>query len=351
MDAPDAAGTPRLVREVDLDWRSVLWVMASLVGMLALFGLARRVPRTITALGVGTILAVACNPPVAALERRLRLPRPAAVATVLASLAVLLTVTGLLLVPPAVRQGRDLSNDLPRVVRDLGKLPLVGKQIRKADVSARIERSIEQLPERLAGDTAPLEKAARSIVDSLLAVVVTLLVALAMLLDGHRLLRAGRRLVAVERRARVDEVGKLTYRVVGRYVAGSLFVAGVCGVYVLVVGLVLKVPLTPMAAAWAAIWDLVPQIGGAAGGLPFIVLGLTRGGGTAVACAVAFLVYQQVKHQVIQPVLIGQAVKLSPPATMIAALVGVSAGGVVGALLAVPMVGAAKAVYLEFRRP
>ena len=42
-------------------------------------------------------------------------------------------------------------------------------------------------------------------------------------------------------------------------------------------------------------------------------------------------------------------VKLSPPATMTAALIGVSAGGVVGALLAVPVVAAAKAAYLELR--
>ncbi len=47
--------------------------------------------------------------------------------------------------------------------------------------------------------------------------------------------------------------------------------------------------------------------------------------------------------------MVGRSVDLSPPATMTAALVGVSAGGVVGAMLAVPLLGAAKAVYLELR--
>jgi predicted PurR-regulated permease PerM len=46
---------------------------------------------------------------------------------------------------------------------------------------------------------------------------------------------------------------------------------------------------------------------------------------------------------------VGRSVKLSPPATMTAALIGVSAGGVVGALLAVPVVAAAKAAYVELR--
>ena len=133
--------------------------------------------------------------------------------------------------------------------------------------------------------------------------------------------------------------------------AGSLLVAGFAGLVVLAAGLAAGVPLTPLAAVWVSVWDLVPQIGGAAGGIPFVLLGLTHGAGTAVVCAVVMLVYQQVKHQVLQPVLVGQAVKLSPPTTMVAALVGVSAGGVVGALLAVPLVGAAKAVYIELRYP
>jgi len=97
------------------------------------------------------------------------------------------------------------------------------------------------------------------------------------------------------------------------------------------------------------VWNLVPQIGGAAGGIPFVLLGFTQGLGTGLACAAFFVVYLQLENNVLSPLLVGQAVKLSPPATMTAALVGVSAGGVVGALLAVPLVGAAKAVYLELR--
>lgn len=350
MTAPDASRPPRLVREVDLDWRSVLVVLAAFVGLLAMRGLARRVPRTITGLGVALIIALAVNPLVAALERR-GLRRAPSVVAVLAALAAFFTVLGLLIVPPAVRQARDLTSERTKVVHDLGKLPVIGPRVRKADVQSKVDDFLDKLPKRLAGDTTPLKKAAKSVADGVLAAVLTMLFAVTMLLDGPRLLRALRRAVPIERRSRADEVARLAYRVVGRYVAGSLVVAAVCGFIVLASGLLLHVPLTPLAAVWAALWDLVPQIGGAAGGIPFVVLGLTRGAGTAVACLVVFFVYQQLKHQVIQPVLIGQAVKLSPPATMTAALVGVSAGGVVGALIAVPLVGAAKAVYLEFRRP
>jgi len=356
---PDPGSTPPPspplpVRVVDLDWRSVATVLAAFVGLVALTGFVRSVPRSAAALGVATVVALALEPVVARVTRVLchvRLGRASAVIATLSLLSGTAAVVMVLVVPPGVRQARELSGQLPRVVRQLDDLPLVGNRLQRADAAGKLQRGIEQLPDRLAGDAAPLERAARHVADGVLAAIVTALLAVTMMLDGPRLLAAARRLVPERRRPQADDLARLASRVVGHYVAGSLLVAGFAGLVVLVAGLAAGVPLTPLAAVWVSVWDLVPQIGGAAGGIPFVLLGLTHGAGTAVVCAVVMLVYQQVKHQVLQPVLVGQAVKLSPPTTMVAALVGVSAGGVVGALLAVPLVGAAKAVYIELRYP
>ncbi|MGH9164721.1 MAG: AI-2E family transporter [Acidimicrobiales bacterium] len=336
-------------RQVDLDWRSVVAVLCAFAALIVATGFVRAVPRTVTAVALATLLALALNPLVGLVERRLHLRRPAAVGAVGLAVVATVAVLALLLVPPAIRQGRALSRELPSVVAELGRLPVVGDDLAAADVPGRVERAIRELPERLAGDTAPIEGVARSVAGGLVAVVLTLLLAVSLLVDGQRLLRGGRRLLAPDRRPQADRIARLAYEVIGRYVAGSLLVAGIAGLVVLVAGLVLRVPLTPLAATWVAVWDLVPQIGGAAGGIPFVLLGFTRGAGTGVACGVLFVLYLQIENNVLGPLLVGQAVKLSPPATMTAALIGVSAGGVVGALLAVPLVGAAKAVVLELR--
>jgi predicted PurR-regulated permease PerM len=115
------------------------------------------------------------------------------------------------------------------------------------------------------------------------------------------------------------------------------------------VGLIIGVPLAPLVGAWVAVFDLVPQIGGAVGGIPFVVLAFTAGPGVGIGAAIFFILYLQFENHVLSPLVVGRSVDLSPPATMTAALVGVSAGGVVGAMLAVPLLGAAKAVYLELR--
>jgi predicted PurR-regulated permease PerM len=123
----------------------------------------------------------------------------------------------------------------------------------------------------------------------------------------------------------------------------------IAGAFTLIVGLALGVPLTPLVATWVAVWDLIPQIGGAMGGIPFVLLGFTQGVGVGVACLVLFVVYLQIENHLVTPLVVGQAIKLSPLATMIAALVGVAGGGVVGALVAVPVTGAVNLILREGR--
>jgi predicted PurR-regulated permease PerM len=335
----------------DLDWRSLASLAAAVAGVVTVAAVARSVPRTLAALGVASVLALGLDPLVGGLARRLRGARGPALAVVVAGFVAAVAAVALVVVPPAARQARDLGDDLPAVLDELTDLPVVGDQLADAGVPERLERTIRELPDRLLGDTSPLLRIGRRAADGFLAATVTLLFVVTLLLDGDRLVRAARRLVPLRHRPRAERLASVSYRVVGKYVAGSLLVAVVAGVANLVAGLLLGVPLAPLAALWVMVWNLVPQIGGAMGGIPFVLLGFTHGAGTGIACAAFFVVYLQLENNVLGPLLVGQAVQLSPPATMTAALVGVSAGGVVGALLAIPLLGAAKAIYLELRPP
>ncbi len=337
------------MRVAELDWRSVAWAMGAFVALVSATGLVHEAPRSITVLAVGVLVAMALDPVVTKVETRLGSRRSMAVAIVISAIAAAAMVIIAVLLPRAIDQGRDLSKDVDHVVSQINQLPVVGDDLKRAGAADKVQQWIKDLPKRFQGDDTPIGDAAVRLADGLLVTGFTLLITLALLLDGPRLVRGVCRLVPPRRRDRAVRIGRLAYATVGRYVAGSLLVACIAGVCTLVVGLVLRVPLAPLAAIWVALWDLIPQIGGAAGGIPFVLLGLTRGAGTAVACAVFFIVYLNVENHIIQPLVVGRAVKLSPPATMTAALIGVSAGGLVGALLAVPVVAAAKVVYTELR--
>src|SRR3954469_17689353 len=137
------------VRMVELDWRSVAVMLAGFVGLIAITGVARTAPRTITSVIVGSLLALALNPAVNAVQQRIGGRRVLAVSAVLTALALGFALIALLLGPPAVHQADRLRDEAPKAVQRLGDLPVVGDRLVKAGAPEKVQQWIEELPDRL----------------------------------------------------------------------------------------------------------------------------------------------------------------------------------------------------------
>ena len=348
--APDDEGVafgPQEVVRFDLDWRSAAFACGGVVALVATFALAAATSRTLTYLIIGMLLALALDPLVDAFQRRLDLRRGVAVGAVVAAFFVFIGLIGFLVGPETSKQARSLSEDLPDVVAQLNELPLVGDTLERNNVPQKVENWINDLPETLAGPDANLGDRAESILSGFLAAMATGLVVVTLLLDGDRLVGAFQRLTPDRHRPRIDRAGRQFYDIVGKYFAGSLLVAVIHGLYVLTIALILGVPLAPLLGLWAAVASLIPQIGGALAGTPFVLLGFTQSATTGVICLIAFVLYLNFENHILSPIIVGEAVDLSAPTTMVGAIVGASVAGVPGALVAVPLLGAGKAIYLE----
>lgn len=344
-DLPSEART----ETVEVHPGTLAGIVITAFALSVVISLAGAAKSSLTWIVIGGLLAMALDPVVRSIERRLQIRRSLALAMVI---VLVVAAANLLIVafgPRAINEARDFGRDIPGVVERLGELPVVGGRLRQADASAKVAQWLEDLPSKLSNDPEPLVSLTRTVLGGALAAFVTVLVAVALLLDGRRLASTARRLVPDGRRARFDRTLDVVYRTVGRYFAGSLLLASLTGTALFVGGLTFGVPLTPMLAVWAAMTNLIPQVGGFLGGSMFVLLGLTESPGTALACLVYFLVWQQIENHVLHPTIVGDAVNLSPPATMLAALVGGAAAGVPGALVAVPLLGAAKSILLELR--
>jgi predicted PurR-regulated permease PerM len=332
---------------VRLDWQSAAWISGGLFSALLLVAFLRNVPDSLTRVGVGVLLAFALDPVVVRLRARYRCSRPTAVAIVSSTVALLFAVLVLVLGPPAIKQARQFGRELPRTVEELYDIPLAGSWLRDVDAASQAREWAEDLPARI--DTEAITNTAKGLVDGVVAGLVVVLVGLAVLVDGERLTR--RLLAAIPDRIEPQavRVGRIFYRTIGAYFSGSLLVAALSATFILALGLAFGVPLAPAAALWMLVVNLIPQVGGLLGGGFFVVLALSKGVFTGLVCLALYLVYQQLENHVIQPAVVGKAVDLSAPATMLAALIGGAAAGIPGALVATPVVGATKALYLELR--
>ena len=341
-DRRDAAAPPTVLR---VDAVTTALVAGGVLAAMALLALVRTSQTVLTPLVLGVLFGLALDPVVGLLRHRLHCSRATATLAVAVALTFVFGGIVLLLGPKAVEQASTFADEVPQTIEQFYSWPVVGDRLEQWDAVGRAQNFVDDLPSRF--DTESISSLASRLLGGLGAALLVLVTTVAVLLDGDAIVRRARRLVPPTRRQRADDVGRIVYRSVARYFAGSLTVALLNGTVILTTGLILGVPLAPLAGIWAAITNLIPQIGGLLGGAFFVLLAFSQGPLTGVIALAVFLAYQQLENHIIQPTIIGRAVNLSPPTTMLAALIGGAAAGVPGALVATPLLGAVKSVWLD----
>ncbi len=346
--APEEPAARHLV--IDVAPRSVVFALIVVVTLVLTYRMLSDTPAVLIRTTLGIFLALALNPVVDAAMRRLGIRRAAAVTLVVGGFLAGAGTFGVLAVPRAVNQLSQVGAQVPAVISDLDSLPLVGRAIDENGIDDRVRDFLDNLPDTLATRDKALRGVVQSTGDGLVTVFWVLLVAITALLDGPRLAGHLRDLMPGRFHAELNHFGDLGYRVVGRYAAGTGFIAVVNAAAVTTIGLALGTPLAPLVGVWSGLWNIVPQIGGFMGGATLVVLSLTDGLGTGVSAAALFLVYQQLENHLIQPLITGRTIRISPLASITAVLAGAAAGGFVGALLANPLLAIGKAFFSEYRQ-
>lgn len=135
----------------------------------------------------------------------------------------------------------------------------------------------------------------------------------------------------------------------GAFFRGQLLVAAIVGLMSCLAFLIIGLPFWLPIGLLAGFFNIIPLVGPFVGGAAAVVVGGIEGGlSLAIKAALAMLVVQQIDNHFISPKVMGWAVRLHPVAVMIALILGASLGGIWGMLLAVPIMGVAKILFVHF---
>jgi predicted PurR-regulated permease PerM len=325
---------------------AVLGITALVVGVLLLGYLAWHV---LTWIVIATFLAAALNPAVEAFERR-GMPRGLA-ATVVFFLALAgLTLIGLVVIPPLVGQVRDFVEAVPGFIDDLtaGRGPL-GFLQEDYEIVDRIDEAIDRGGAAgVLGISASVIDVARSIVTAVVGVITIVFLTYFMLLEGPRTVDRILYLIPEATRPRYQRVGSEIYRTISGYVTGNLLISLIAGVTSAIVLFAVGSDYAIALGLLVAILDLIPLAGATLAAIfvttvIFIETDFIRG----LVVIAFFIGYQQLENHVLQPLVYGRTVQLSPLAVLCAVLVGAELAGILGALLAIPVAGSLIAVVRE----
>jgi predicted PurR-regulated permease PerM len=304
---------------------------------------------------VAIFLAVALNPAVEAFERR-GLARHWAASLVFGLALLALIGIGFLVVPPLVTQVSDFIDAVPDFVDDLtaGRGPLGWLQD-EYQIVDRIREAIErQGAGGVLGLSAGVLDVVRSIITAVVGVITIIFLTFFMLLEGPRTVDGILRIVPDSARPRYERVGREIYRSISGYVTGNLLISLLAGTLATVVLYAVGSEFAIALGLLVAILDLIPLAGATLAAIVvstvvFIETDWVR----CLIVIVFFIAYQQFENHVVQPLVYGRTVQLSPLAVLCAVLVGAQLAGILGALLAIPVAGSLIAIgreIIEYRQ-
>ena len=299
---------------------------------------------------VAMFLAVGLNPLVELLMRR-GLRRPWAVLVVISGVIVVLGLFVLAIAPVVTDQVTKITDNAPQWLDQLQHNQTVRRLDAKYDVIGKVKDYISQggLGQKVFGGAVGLGLAVVSTLVNAFIVVVLMLYFLASL---PTIKRSFYNLAPASRRERVATLGDQILSNIGSYVLGAfvvaLFAGGSSLIFLLIVGLgAYAVAL----AVVVALLDVIPMIGATLGAVVVTAIGFATSPGTGLACLVFYVAYQQFENYVIYPRVMARSVDIPGSLIVIAALIGASLLGVVGALLAIPTAAAVLLLIREIVVP
>ncbi|MEJ3743336.1 AI-2E family transporter [Actinomycetes bacterium KLBMP 9797] len=172
--------------------------------------------------------------------------------------------------------------------------------------------------------------------------------------DGGRIWRFIVRLLPLRARWQVDDAGRASWLTLVAYVRATVLVAFIDAVGIGVAVWILGVPFPVPLAALVFLGAFIPIVGATLSGAVAVLIALVDSGWvTALILLGAVIAVQQLEGHVLQPVIMGRAVAIHPLAVIVAIAGGVVLAGIVGALVAVPLVAVLNTAVrrLARRRP
>jgi predicted PurR-regulated permease PerM len=317
-------------------WRLLIVAIAA-VSLLWVVGQLHQV---VVPIAISLLLSALLSPAVVWLRKRVRLHRSLATAIVMIGGLAVVFGTLTLVVTQFVNSWGTLSQKASGGIQQIqgwlkrGWLHLSDEQLTK--VLAEGQKWVDEHRSTL---TTGALTTATTALDVLASIFLVLFTTFFFLRDGGRIWRFVVNLLPVAAREPLASAGEQSWHTLVAYVRATVLVAFIDAVGIGVWLAVWKVDLAFPLAALVFLGAFIPIVGATLSGTVAILVALvTRGPAIALIILIGVVGVQQLEGHVLQPMIMGKAVAIHPLAVIVAIATGIVLGGIIGALVAVPIV-------------
>jgi predicted PurR-regulated permease PerM len=306
---------------------------------LAVIWIVGRLRIVLVPLAIALLLSALLAPAVGWLLRA-RFPRSLATGVVLVAGLAAVAGTLTLVVNQFINGVPDLTKEASEGIRRIqdwlrdGPLHLSDRQLNQAIAAG--QQWVDDNTETL---TSGAVSTAATLFEVLTGTLLVLFATFFFLRDGARIWRFLVRIFPSGARAPLAYAGEAAWGTLAAYVRATVLVAFIDAVGIGLALVILRVPLAFPLAALVFLGAFIPIIGATLSGTVAVLVALVGNGPvTALLLLAAVIAVQQLEGHVLQPLIMGRAVAIHPLAVIVAITAGVVLAGIIGALVAVPIV-------------
>lgn len=333
--------------------RTFFKVLLLILVTVLFLAMLRQAAYALTLVFMSFFLALALNAPVSWVARHLpgalRGSRPLATSLSFLIVVVLLGAFIASVIPPIVRQTQTFIDNAPRIVQDIrSQNSEMSKLIARYHLQGQVDDISSELSARLRHSTGAAVSAVMGVGSSIFASLTILVLTFMMLIEGPIWMTFGRKLLPASHRTHADRLVRNMYKAVKGYVNGQVMLAAIASLLVLP-GLIIfhvSYPIALLAVVFTC--GLIPMVGHTIGAVIVTTIALFHSPFSALGILIYYILYQQIENYLIQPRLQANTTNLSPLLVMMSLVVGVSFGGLVGGLVAIPAVACVRVWVLDY---
>ncbi|PVE12061.1 AI-2E family transporter [Streptomyces scopuliridis] len=347
--APSVAAKPDPVAAIPWGMRvagEAAWRLLVLAGLLwVLMRVIGAVQLVVMAFAAGLLITALLQPTVAWLKR-LGMPRGLATALTAVAGFVLMGLVGWFVVWQVMENIDDLSNRVTDGINEL-KRWLLDSPFHVTE--GQINDIAKTLSDAVGSNTEKITSAGLQgltvIVELLTGIVLAMFSTLFLLYDGRKIWHWTLKLVPAQAREGVAGAGPRAWRTLTAYVRGTVLVALIDALFIGLGLYFLSVPLAVPLAVFIFLGAFIPLVGAlVSGALAVVVALVTQDVFTALMVLCVVLGVQQIEGHVLQPFILGRAVRVHPLAVVLSVAIGSLVAGIGGAVVAVPLVAVTNTV-------
>jgi predicted PurR-regulated permease PerM len=321
--------------------------LAGAFGVAVTFGLVEltiKARAVLIIIGLALFIAAGLDPVVGWLVRH-RMPRWAAVVTVIGCVLAVGAAFLAAAIPPLTSEATALAHQIPHYMHTLqDRNSTLGKLNTKYDIQQRLSKLVSSGGTSWIGGVLGAGELVLTTASTILGVLVLSIYFLAGL---PRIKVFAYQLVPHSRRPRVILIGDEILAKVGGYVLGNVITSVIAGLGTYFWMLAFGIPYPILLGMFVALLDLIPVIGSTIGGAIVTLVALTVSLPVAVGTLAFYIAYRLAEDYLIVPRIMGRTVQVPAIVSLIAVLIGGVLLGIVGALVAIPVAAAIRLLLNE----